>query len=109
MEIDEVQERCFQQLTLQNRPRDAEQRLIRKHNGTFGNGFHVAFEFHSSQVVQKFLLKQRLVVAAREGTQVPDVFFGKAVFIEIADGAAQATGIRLPVRLSPISNSRRPS
>src|SRR5205823_4170093 len=77
LEINQIQQRRFKNLALQNRPLHTHQRFLRKNHRAFGNRVHVAREFHFAEVIEKWLFKQRLAVTALQMREINKIRFFK--------------------------------
>ena len=78
LEVDHIQQRRLEQLTLQNRPANSHERLMRKNDGSFGNRVHIARHTQRAEIVEKAALKQRCAVISRECREIREVVVLKA-------------------------------
>ena len=90
LEVDNVQQHRLDNLALNNRASDSQQRLVWKDDGAFGNRVDVAFQFQLPKVLQKFRWEQRLVIVTRQRRQVLNIRLVKMKVFQQVDHGLQA-------------------
>src|SRR5206468_12725889 len=85
LEIDQVQQRRLDDLRLEDRPGDADQRLVREDGRPFGHRVQVAGKAHGAEVVEERRIEQRPAVVAAQAGEVGEVVRLEAEAGEVVD------------------------
>ena len=92
LEVEEVEQRGFEELRLKNGALDAQERFVRENNGAFGDRVHVAGETQIAQEAEEGRIEQRLAVSPWNRGEESEVGFGEMEVAEVFDGGGQAGG-----------------
>src|SRR5947207_327059 len=92
LKIDEVQQRGLDDLRLENRALNAEQRFVRENHRAFRDSVEVAVDAQVPQVIKKTLIEKRLFVLPRNGSEIRNIRVFEMEVAQEADYISQPAG-----------------
>ncbi len=92
LEVDDIEERGFEELALNDGAADADERLVRKDNGAFGHRIHIAGKFQVAQIVEEGLLEKGLAIVPSQRLEIGDFVAIDLKIAKVVNGICQAAG-----------------
>ena len=81
LEVHDVEQRCFQQLTFHDRTHDAHQGLVREHRGALFHAVDIRPQAQRAQMLEERGFEQRTASGSLQRSQIGDILFGEAIVL----------------------------
>jgi hypothetical protein len=94
LKIQDIEQGRLDELALQERPLHANERFVRKHDRSLGDGIHVARPAQRTQVIEKRRLEKGLTIRPIERGEIGEIVFFEGEILEILDRVIEAAGDR---------------